>query len=383
MGFFDVSSILMQGAANNAQQAAQRDSMVTGFFDKLAKSKEFDVEKEIEGAKLAAAQGKPFTERQMIAVDVYDRGNSDKIVQNPITGDMYNPYVPLAQRLGMRGSMVDNLAQLPRVQAKSQYDAPMMAESDMAPAPQGGASMPVPAQGQPLPMYIDDGSIPPMNVEDINNALSGSAVGNQVQSGSQMMGNSPASAYEAAGLPMPVNDKQAQELYQAQLDIQKAGAVEEQKKKAALDITKESKKIEQTAQDSMAIPVIERMIARNDKTLNIPYAEALQGVSRAIPNKDIQDHVNNIDLIKQDQITLAAPLAKMLGVNPTDKDFKATLESIVNLNASPESRKLQLENLSAKIKDRTISNMNDLKNFASGNNQQNTPVNRVRFEDLQ
>jgi len=73
----------------------------------------------------------------------------------------------------------------------------------------------------------------------------------------------------------------------------------------------------------------------------------------------------------------------MLGVNPTDKDFKATLESIVNLNASPESRKLQLENLSAKIKDRTISNMNDLKNFASGNNQQNTPVNRVRFEDLQ
>jgi len=342
MGFFDVSSILMQGAANNAQQAAQRDSMVTGFFDKLAKSKEFDVEKEIEGAKLAAAQGKPFTERQMIAVDVYDRGNSDKIVQNPITGDMYNPYVPLAQRLGMRGSMVDNLAQLPRVQAKSQYDAPMMAESDMAPAPQGGASMPVPAQGQPLPMYIDDGSIPPMNVEDINNALSGSAVGNQVQSGSQMMGNSPPSAYEAAGLPAPSNTKQAQELYQAQLDIQKAGAVEEQKKKAALDITKESKKIEQTAQDSMAIPVIERMIARNDKTLNIPYAEALQGVSRAIPNKDIQDHVNNIDLIKQDQITLAAPLAKMLGVNPTDKDFKATLESIVNLNASPESRKLQL-----------------------------------------
>jgi hypothetical protein len=49
---------------------------------------------------------------------------------------------------------------------------------------------------------------------------------------------------------------------------------------------------------------------------------------------------------------LAAPLAKQLGVNPTDKDFQASLDRIFDINASKSSRAAQIEALSNRIKSR-------------------------------
>lgn len=60
----------------------------------------------------------------------------------------------------------------------------------------------------------------------------------------------------------------------------------------------------------------------------------------------------SFDLLKQARIDLAAPLAKQLGVNPTDKDFQASLDRIFDMGTTQESRAAQIQELQNRINQR-------------------------------
>lgn len=97
--------------------------------------------------------------------------------------------------------------------------------------------------------------------------------------------------------------------------------------------------------DSNSIPLIKQMIEDNRKTLDMPYAEMVQLPARFLDS----DAADALDQVNQTRLELAAPLAKALGVNPTDKDFQASLERIVNLNSTKKGREQQLKGLLKRI----------------------------------
>ena len=90
-----------------------------------------------------------------------------------------------------------------------------------------------------------------------------------------------------------------------------------------------------------AIPLIDQMIKMNRQTIDAPYADLLQAGTRFLAS----DQADAFDIVNQNRLELAAPLAKALGVNPTDKDFEASLNRIVNLNSTKSGREKQLQNL--------------------------------------
>lgn len=105
----------------------------------------------------------------------------------------------------------------------------------------------------------------------------------------------------------------------------------------------------QTA-DNQAIPVIDQLRKFNADSFEMPYADAVSPLLRVLPSKNIQAKLTNMDLLKQARLDLAAPLAKQLGVNPTDKDFQASLDRIFNTDASQESRAAQIDALESRIR---------------------------------
>jgi len=126
-------------------------------------------------------------------------------------------------------------------------------------------------------------------------------------------------------------------------------ALKFQGEKAKIDYEK-NKDIEidmfkEISRNNKAIPLIQDMISQNRKTVNLPYAESLQVGTRFLSS----DQADAFDLLNQNRLELAAPLAKALGVNPTDKDFQASLDRIVNLNSTKEGREKQLKNLLARM----------------------------------
>lgn len=116
-------------------------------------------------------------------------------------------------------------------------------------------------------------------------------------------------------------------------------------KKFEKDLASEDKKAELFASDQNAIPLIKDMIKFNRQTIDMPYADLLKMPTRLLSS----DQAKALDLVNQNRLELAAPLAKALGVNPTDKDFQASLDRIVDLNAGKESREAQLKNLLSRI----------------------------------
>jgi hypothetical protein len=112
--------------------------------------------------------------------------------------------------------------------------------------------------------------------------------------------------------------------------------------------TTESTKAEanQARSDAQAMPILEDMLTNNAQTFDTPYLQTLQGPAKLAGNKQ---QTTAFDLMKQNRLNLAAPLAKALGVNPTDKDFQATLERIVDMGATKTSREAQIRNLMAQI----------------------------------
>jgi hypothetical protein len=105
----------------------------------------------------------------------------------------------------------------------------------------------------------------------------------------------------------------------------------------------------QQSSDSKALPILRDMIAQNEGTFDAPYLEALQGPAKLA---GFEQQTKSFDLLKQNRLELAAPLAKALGVNPTDKDFQASLDRIVDTNSTKASRDAQLRQLLQRIESR-------------------------------
>lgn len=121
-----------------------------------------------------------------------------------------------------------------------------------------------------------------------------------------------------------------------------AGSVESATRAAEIgsleDKANEEKRIEVNAGADEAAPTLEYLLQLNKGTVESPYATAFQPFLKVAGD----NRATNLDLMKQARINLAAPLAKQLGVNPTDRDFQATLDGIFDVNATQASREAQI-----------------------------------------
>jgi hypothetical protein len=110
--------------------------------------------------------------------------------------------------------------------------------------------------------------------------------------------------------------------------------------------------------DNRAIPVIDQLTKYNSGTFDMPYADtaAMRMANRLSPFENTQTKQKNLELLKQARLDLAAPLAKQLGVNPTDRDFQASLERIFDTNSTKASRQAQIDALAERIKLRQKTN---------------------------
>lgn len=121
------------------------------------------------------------------------------------------------------------------------------------------------------------------------------------------------------------------------LEVAKAAATETAKAQAEAGV----KKAQTDKTNSLALPILYKMLEQNDTAPQMPYSDLAQPVTRFADPKA----ANSLELMKQNRLDLAAPLAKELGVNPTDKDFQASLDRIVDLNADPRGRALLIQQL--------------------------------------
>lgn len=115
--------------------------------------------------------------------------------------------------------------------------------------------------------------------------------------------------------------------------------------KAAADLEGDKKK-EYEANKKVS-PVIAELYALNETSPEGTYAGKAQWIRRLAPG--VSPEEKSIDLMQQARLEMAAPLAKQLGVNPTDKDFQASLDTIFDMDASRESRAAQIKRLADKI----------------------------------
>lgn len=97
-------------------------------------------------------------------------------------------------------------------------------------------------------------------------------------------------------------------------------------------------------------PLIADLYALNENSPDMAYAGVTQPLRRLVPGTSKGELA--IDRMQQLRLEVAAPLAKQLGVNPTDKDFQASLDRIFDIEASKESRKQQIQSIANRIKRR-------------------------------
>jgi hypothetical protein len=105
-----------------------------------------------------------------------------------------------------------------------------------------------------------------------------------------------------------------------------------------------------------ALSPIDQIKAINEKAFDAPYMDNLSKLARISPFEAQRQKAMQMDLLRQARTDLAAPLAKQLGVNPTDRDFQASLDRIFDISSSKESRAAQLMSLEQRIIDRMATN---------------------------
>ena len=307
----------LQNAANTYVQGQQQDKdnafkqQQLDIMGQEAKAKSIlDIDKI--GPTLYAAKlgGQQLTPEQDATLNAWGNIRNSEMTQNPVTGLTYSKNGALP---GLNvGRMTTNPSPMPTAKPYMQ--------------PMGQDISPITIPDRP-PVSVDfpDGSaaqVPPVSRETLN--IKGLA--------------------SPPALPMPANPVQANDTFKTQNDIAAAGAKARAEAMAKLD----ADQISLGLTDKKTLPIIDAMLRINEGTPDIPYADTGIGraVLRTVGNKEKS---TNLDLLRQNRLDLAAPLAKQLGVNPTDKDFQSTLDRIVDLNSTKESRTSQLNNLKAKI----------------------------------
>lgn len=147
-------------------------------------------------------------------------------------------------------------------------------------------------------------------------------------------------------------DEQAKQIQKTMYEPTREGlnkTAEENAALAAMEPKKrEEKRIETKIAAEEATPLLENLSALNEGTIDSPYAAAFQPFLKVGGS----DKATALDLMKQARLELAAPLAKQLGVNPTDKDFQASLDRIFDVNATKKSRAAQIQALKTRVEGR-------------------------------
>lgn len=101
------------------------------------------------------------------------------------------------------------------------------------------------------------------------------------------------------------------------------------------------------AGNEKVLPIVRSLRVMNENSPTIPYAGKTQWARRLYPGTSKAEAA--VDLMKQARIEIAAPLAKQLGVNPTDRDFLASLDRIFDIEATKESRERQINALEQRL----------------------------------
>lgn len=126
------------------------------------------------------------------------------------------------------------------------------------------------------------------------------------------------------------------------------------------------------ANDALTNPIIQKLKDLNANSFG-SYAGEKTVLSRFDPSGLSNKQAIATDQLMQARIEIAAPLAKQLGVNPTDKDFQASLDRIFNLSSTKESRAAQIDALAAGIEAKKSIRSNQLKSYYDTPTQRTQP----------
>ena len=133
-------------------------------------------------------------------------------------------------------------------------------------------------------------------------------------------------------------------------------------KKDAEDILKNRNSLEKS------IPLLESSLSQLEKgivggTFSNARTALLTGLSSAgIKDPKITQYLANTKTFEANRIELATAIAKQLGVNPTDRDFQASLDRFAAASENPASSKIFLTEMVA-LKKLQLKDTNDALNF--------------------
>jgi hypothetical protein len=133
-------------------------------------------------------------------------------------------------------------------------------------------------------------------------------------------------------------------------------------KKDAEDILKNRNSLEKS------IPLLESSLAQLEKgivggTFSNARTALLTGLSSAgIKDPKITQYLANTKTFEANRIELATAIAKQLGVNPTDRDFQASLDRFAAASENPASSKIFLTEMIA-LKKLQLKDTTDALNF--------------------
>lgn len=133
-------------------------------------------------------------------------------------------------------------------------------------------------------------------------------------------------------------------------------------KKDAEDILKNRNSLEKS------IPLLENSIAQLDKgIIGGTFSDARTALATGLASAGIKDpkitqYLANTKTFNANRIELATAIAKQLGVNPTDRDFQASLDRFAAASENPASSRIFLTEMTA-LKKQQLADANNALNY--------------------
>jgi hypothetical protein len=133
-------------------------------------------------------------------------------------------------------------------------------------------------------------------------------------------------------------------------------------KKDAEDILKNRNSLEKS------IPLLENSVAQLDRgIIGGTFSDARTALATGLTSIGIKDpnitkYLANTKTFNANRIELATAIAKQLGVNPTDRDFQASLDRFASASESPASSKIFLTEMLA-LKRQQLTDANNALNY--------------------
>jgi len=134
-------------------------------------------------------------------------------------------------------------------------------------------------------------------------------------------------------------------------------------KKDAEEILKNRNSLERS------IPLLESSIAQLDKgIIGGTFSDARTALATGLASAGIKDpkitqYLSNTKTFNANRIELATAIAKQLGVNPTDRDFQASLDRFASASENPASSRIFLTEMTALKKQQLVDANNALNYF--------------------